>query len=178
MHAHTCRRTHTFLQPNDLIGVNCIMTVVNWTWVRGDTGLSGEGDGERMLRRCERKAGTSSPSQSPSLSSSVPILSNPWPDCRSWPGDDIHIHTHTPTKTDSPLWHGEMLYTLNTRIQFDSVSICGCVCVCVLCVYLCIVFNYTSRVCLCVIARAAERALLVKTFKPSSLESCWYRGVF
>lgn len=57
-------QTHTFLQPNDLIGVNCIMTVVNWTWVRGDAGLSGEGDGERMLGRCKRKAETSNASLS------------------------------------------------------------------------------------------------------------------
>lgn len=59
MQIHTHKHTHTFLQPNDLIGVNCIMTVVNWTWVRGDIGLSGYGDGERMLRRCARKVRTS-----------------------------------------------------------------------------------------------------------------------
>lgn len=55
MHIHADTHTHTFLQPNDLIGVNCIMTVVNWSWVRGGVGLSGYGDGERMLRRCARK---------------------------------------------------------------------------------------------------------------------------
>lgn len=77
MHVYTCRHTCIFLQPNDLIGVNCIMTVVNWTGVRGDTGLSGEGDGERMLTRCERKAGIFILSQPPSLSSSVSVLSNP-----------------------------------------------------------------------------------------------------
>lgn len=57
--ADTHTHTHTFLQPNDLIGVNCIMTVVNWTGVRGDIGLSGYGDGERMLRRCAREVHTS-----------------------------------------------------------------------------------------------------------------------
>lgn len=46
--------------PDDLIGVNCIMTVVNWAWVRGDMGLSGggswrkgveEGPGEKLVLR-------------------------------------------------------------------------------------------------------------------------------
>ena len=177
MHTHTETHTHTFLQANDLIGVNCIMTVVNWTWVRGDTGLSGVGDGERMLRRCERKAGTSIPSYSLSFSSPLSILSHPWPDCRSWPVGMTDKNTHTKnTQKQTSLCGMEGCSTLNTRIQFDSVSICGCVCMCVptnVCV-----FNYTSSVCLCVTAEAAERALLVKTFKPSSLESCWYRGVF
>lgn len=58
----------------------------------------------------------------------------------------------------------------NTRIQFDSAHISKCVCVNAL--------NYSSAVCVCVIARAAERGLLVKTFKSSSLESCWYRAMF
>lgn len=35
--------------PDDLIGVNCIMTVVNWVWVRGDIGLSGRGSWRKSV---------------------------------------------------------------------------------------------------------------------------------
>ncbi len=54
MHVHACRHTHTHTysySPNDLIGVNCIMTVVNWSWVRGDTGFSGEGEWRKDVEK-------------------------------------------------------------------------------------------------------------------------------
>lgn len=95
-HAHITE-THTLSQPNDLIGVNCIMTVVNWTCVRGHPGLSGEGGrggGGKMSGRCEKEDQLSESVSVAAPSLCCPIWNHPWPNYRSGPAGMTYTFLH------------------------------------------------------------------------------------